>query len=450
MSNRILAVLLAAALLPACVDNNPATPDAGPVAEPEPPEPEPPQPEPEPPQPVEPEPSEPEPSEPEPSEPEPPAPEARLVTDFSLTFENGTNRATGELGTQTSLLLGVSAYTENCDDCAVQLIFSVGDHFECALDGIAGPAPGIVRDLAGTLEFNALGAQTLRMGATLAADCDDALEEARRGDIQLQEIGTATGLERQFDLHTVDIAGQGEDAKIAVGSTFDVALGFDLFARNCPGCVAQVVVGIDGESQGCAYDGIPGDAPTAIDGALRMRAPQAPGRYEITIGNALEFSCGDAMRARRRRVIGYIDVVAPNRGMLQMRHSGKCLDVFGGSQDDAARVIQWSCGGTDNQRFIFAKWEGQDLWQVRPIHSEKCLDVRGASQDNGGLIQQYACVDVPQQKFALHSADGGVKLRAAHSSKCIDTPGGSHDDDVQLIQWDCQDGADEQLFDFGE
>ncbi|WP_369332899.1 RICIN domain-containing protein [Nonomuraea candida] len=39
------------------------------------------------------------------------------------------------------------------------------------------------------------------------------------------------------------------------------------------------------------------------------------------------------------------------RVRLVARHSGKCLDVTGHSTADGARLIQYACGGGQNQQF---------------------------------------------------------------------------------------------------
>src|SRR5689334_877776 len=45
---------------------------------------------------------------------------------------------------------------------------------------------------------------------------------------------------------------------------------------------------------------------------------------------------------------------APGLYELVAMHSGKCLDVYGASTDDAARVIQWPCHGGENQHWRVA------------------------------------------------------------------------------------------------
>jgi hypothetical protein len=78
--------------------------------------------------------------------------------------------------------------------------------------------------------------------------------------------------------------------------------------------------------------------------------------------------------------------------------TGKCLDVFGESRDDGAKVVQWSCKGSANQ-----------LWQLAPaedggsiltnVNSDKCLGVAGGDPNAGAAVVQQSCDNVPAQHW---------------------------------------------------
>ena len=63
------------------------------------------------------------------------------------------------------------------------------------------------------------------------------------------------------------------------------------------------------------------------------------------------------------------------------RNSGKCLDVFGASLDDAAPVIQWTCTGGPNQQWRLEHTAG-GAYRLLARHSGKALDVFGAVVDD--------------------------------------------------------------------
>ena len=115
----------------------------------------------------------------------------------------------------------------------------------------------------------------------------------------------------------------------------------------------------------------------------------------------------------------------PQSGVYELvaRHSSQCLDVYGGSSDDAAQIIQWPCHGGPNQRW---RLEPTDSGYVRLIatHSNKALDVYGASPDNEAAIIQYTSNGGLNQQWHLQATAGGYYvLVARHSGKALDVPG---------------------------
>ncbi|MBK8972122.1 MAG: RICIN domain-containing protein [Hahellaceae bacterium] len=76
--------------------------------------------------------------------------------------------------------------------------------------------------------------------------------------------------------------------------------------------------------------------------------------------------------------------------IIKARHSGKCLDVAGGSKSNGAEIIQWSCHKGDNQRFRVYD-AGGGYWQIQAKHSGMCLDVWGASTASGAQVRQGNC-----------------------------------------------------------
>jgi Ricin-type beta-trefoil lectin domain-like len=86
-------------------------------------------------------------------------------------------------------------------------------------------------------------------------------------------------------------------------------------------------------------------------------------------------------------------------------HSGLCLDVYGWSTANGAKVDQWHCyGGRNhtNQQWIFAVWGADSSSNPNPagqlinVHSHKCLDdpigPRYRGYSNGARMQQWRCL----------------------------------------------------------
>jgi hypothetical protein len=129
------------------------------------------------------------------------------------------------------------------------------------------------------------------------------------------------------------------------------------------------------------------------------------------------------------------------------KHSGKCQDVYGASQSDAANVVQWACHGGDNQKLLLED-RGGGYYALKYKHSGKCTDVYGAGQTNGANMIQWGCHYNDNQLFSFVDRGGGwYALKYKHSGQCIDVYGGGTNDGAQVIQWPCH-YNDNQLFKF--
>ncbi|WP_051964211.1 RICIN domain-containing protein [Deinococcus misasensis] len=100
---------------------------------------------------------------------------------------------------------------------------------------------------------------------------------------------------------------------------------------------------------------------------------------------------------------------------LVPQHSQKCADVVGFSQENGGRVAQWDCHSNPDdpnlRNQLFALWTlGNDTYHLVAKHSDKCLDIAGISQNNGAQLTQWSCTQGDNQKFRLiptsHSGGG--------------------------------------------
>ena len=85
---------------------------------------------------------------------------------------------------------------------------------------------------------------------------------------------------------------------------------------------------------------------------------------------------------------------------IYAKHSGKCLDVSGSSQNNGANIHQWTSNGGDNQIFKIVD-AGEGYYNIIAKHSGQCLDVYMGSQDNGGKFIQWPCHSGDNQKFSI-------------------------------------------------
>ncbi len=132
---------------------------------------------------------------------------------------------------------------------------------------------------------------------------------------------------------------------------------------------------------------------------------------------------------------------------ITVKHSNKCLDIYGGQLEDLAAVIQFTCRGGDNQLFYFVQ-KGSGYFSIVAKHSGKCLDVKEASREDGAAIIQYTCNGGDNQLFS-RTHNGVFPIFAKHSGKCLDVTGSSTEDGAAIIQFSCR-YKDNQMFSITE
>jgi len=124
------------------------------------------------------------------------------------------------------------------------------------------------------------------------------------------------------------------------------------------------------------------------------------------------------------------------------KHSGKCLDVAGGSTKDGAKIIQWTCTDGYNQRWHLIPID--KYWIILAHHSNKCLDVAGFKFDNGvSIIQWSVRIGYNQLWEFIDVGNGYYQIRARHSHKCLDVSGAKRNNGAKIIQWEYN-GKDNQ------
>lgn len=133
----------------------------------------------------------------------------------------------------------------------------------------------------------------------------------------------------------------------------------------------------------------------------------------------------------------------PTYYRVDVRHSGKAMDVQQPNTDDGARVGQYAYNGNAWQQWRFQD-AGSGYWRLISRHSGKCLDVVSASTADGAELIQYTCGTGTNQQFQLVASGSHFQLRARHSGKCVDVPAASTADGVILKQYPCNSGTNQQ------
>ncbi|MBC7530057.1 MAG: PQQ-dependent sugar dehydrogenase [Oligoflexus sp.] len=131
---------------------------------------------------------------------------------------------------------------------------------------------------------------------------------------------------------------------------------------------------------------------------------------------------------------------------LEARHSNKCMDLDNGNGADGARIHQWTCNGSQNQKFRVEAGLNAGLSLVN-VKTNKCVDVSKISGDNGALVQQWSCANAANQTVAISpSVNGSVTLKFQHSGKCLEVAGNNMELNANIQQRDCDQGANQDWF----
>ena len=129
-------------------------------------------------------------------------------------------------------------------------------------------------------------------------------------------------------------------------------------------------------------------------------------------------------------------------GGIVSRLSGKCLDVEGRSNRNAANIQQWTCGGGSNQL-----WDVIDLgrgqFSIISQGSNKALTVSGGSAD-GANVEQFRWNGGDNQRWRVERAgEGAYRLVSVSNNSCLDVEGAKRDDGANIQLWGCSGGANQ-------
>ena len=241
-------------------------------------------------------------------------------------------------GDEFELELDFSVWNRStCPGCIAQIVIGIGDTaVDCVYDGVPGVFPGVSGPTTMTLTAPTTpGTYPIRWENFLEFGCANALGNFS-SDLTKNVIGTITVGDPAATfaaVSNVNINGAGTNVNVVGGSTVDVALGYKLWnSAGCPGCIAQITVGIGDTGQDCVFDAIPGVFPGASGSAVvSLTAPTTPGTYPVRWDNALQFSCAGAIGVfstdEDENVIGTITVGDPGAQFVGISN----VSIDGGS-----------------------------------------------------------------------------------------------------------------------
>ncbi|MFJ9708953.1 RICIN domain-containing protein [Streptomyces sp. NPDC101234] len=125
----------------------------------------------------------------------------------------------------------------------------------------------------------------------------------------------------------------------------------------------------------------------------------------------------------------------PTAYTLVNRNSGKCLDVAGGGTADGTNVLQWTCNGGGNQKWLVED-QGNDTSRLVNVATGKVLDTADCSTADGADLRQWSWLNNNCQKFRLIYTSGDyVRIANANSGKVADVADCGTADGADVRQW---------------
>jgi hypothetical protein len=126
-------------------------------------------------------------------------------------------------------------------------------------------------------------------------------------------------------------------------------------------------------------------------------------------------------------------------------NSQKCLGVESGSQNNGARVLQWTCNGEYDQLWR-VRYTNAPIAEVINYNSGRCLAIASGSLANGGLALQWTCNNKSDQRWDVSYLNAYAWVVNANSARCLSIESGSRLNGARALQWTCGGQADQQWY----
>jgi hypothetical protein len=128
---------------------------------------------------------------------------------------------------------------------------------------------------------------------------------------------------------------------------------------------------------------------------------------------------------------------------IQLSGSSMCIQVPNGSTANSVQLATVACGQTSSQAWTFTVDSSGTWGEFRNKQTNKCMDIRNSSKDYDGLVQQYTCNGTNAQKFRFEYTSN-MLLRNKNSNMCVSSFDNANP--VGLTQWGCPIGYPYELW----
>jgi hypothetical protein len=134
--------------------------------------------------------------------------------------------------------------------------------------------------------------------------------------------------------------------------------------------------------------------------------------------------------------VSYSANVADGNYSIKNYNSGKCLDVPNSSTSVGVQIQQYTCNGSNAQKYQLAHI-ADGYYKIVNINSGLALHVQNFLTGDNAQIQQYDPHSGDNQLFTLVAYGSGYLIKPKSSYKCFDIPGSSLSNGALLQQYTC-------------
>lgn len=223
--------------------------------------------------------------------------QSQCPTEVSLNINRKGNTLSVKPGTQLSLEFNYSiANNKNCPACIDQIMVGIENQYlDCLYSGMPFVCP---MQKKGTFKRNMTapnkpGTYKFYFNTTQDYSCKGNLYKpsAYIGTLIVEAPCSLTSTV------SLNINNQGNSVTVKPGAPLDMRFDYAVSnQQNCPGCITQVLWGIDNRYGGCIYNGTPSVCPATSNGhySQRVNAPAEPGTYQVYVHPDQNYQCNPA------------------------------------------------------------------------------------------------------------------------------------------------------------
>jgi Ricin-type beta-trefoil lectin domain len=184
-------------------------------------------------------------------------------------------------------------------------------------------------------------------------------------------------------------------------------------------------------SEGLTLPATAADGNCDIEVTVSAPSAQPTGDTQNEFSASLNYtSSPDASASATATATTSTSAVHPVKG-----YDSKCLSDKGNSGSNGAKVILWSCSGSDQaENWTFSGGELK--------HNNKCLNDQGNGGNRSKVIL-WGCNGANNEKWS-ELANGELKLKSHNGTLCVNDPGSSKTNGTQMIVYTCKDSANEK------